>query len=53
MRLRSEIALTVSEVGKHYLGMPFGGRKLSGVGREESPDELLAFTELKAVNIEF
>jgi len=43
----------VNQVGKHYLGMPFGGRKLSGVGREESPDELLAFTELKAVNIEF
>jgi acyl-CoA reductase-like NAD-dependent aldehyde dehydrogenase len=31
--------------------MPFGGYKSSGIGREESLDELLSFTQLKSINI--
>jgi 2-formylbenzoate dehydrogenase len=36
---------------RHYWGMPFGGVKASGVGREESVDELLSYTETKAVTV--
>ncbi|MEU6700903.1 aldehyde dehydrogenase family protein [Pseudonocardia sp. NPDC046786] len=36
---------------RHFWGMPFGGTKSSGIGREESIEELLSYTELKAVNI--
>ncbi|WP_224404041.1 aldehyde dehydrogenase family protein [Pseudonocardia sp. ICBG1034] len=36
---------------RHFWGMPFGGTKSSGVGREESVEELLSYTELKAVNV--
>jgi acyl-CoA reductase-like NAD-dependent aldehyde dehydrogenase len=41
----------VNGVGTHYHGVPYGGYKNSGVGREESIDELLGYTQLKAVNI--
>lgn len=37
----------------HFLGAPFGGYKRSGLGREESIDELLACTQLKNVNVSF
>ena len=36
---------------RHFWGMPFGGTKSSGVGREESVEELLSFTQIKAVNV--
>lgn len=36
---------------RHYWGLPFGGVKASGVGREESVDELLSYTETKAVTV--
>jgi 2-formylbenzoate dehydrogenase len=36
---------------RHYWGMPFGGVKASGVGREESVDELLSYTQTKAVTV--
>jgi acyl-CoA reductase-like NAD-dependent aldehyde dehydrogenase len=35
----------------HFTGVPFGGVKLSGIGREENLDELLSYTQLKAVNV--
>jgi betaine-aldehyde dehydrogenase len=38
-------------VGPHYVGVPYGGMKNSGVGREEGIEELLSYTELKAINI--
>lgn len=41
----------VNQVGRHFLGVPFGGWKQSGQGREESLDELLSFTQIKSVNI--
>ena len=41
----------VNEVGRHFLGAPFGGYKSSGLGREECLDELLAFTQEKNIHI--
>jgi len=41
----------VNETGKHFAGVPFGGYKQSGIGREESIEELLAFTQLKNIHI--
>jgi acyl-CoA reductase-like NAD-dependent aldehyde dehydrogenase len=37
----------VNNAGPHFLGTPFGGAKLSGLGREESIEELFTFTETK------
>ena len=34
-----------------YLGAPYGGWKQSGIGREESLDELLSYTQIKNVNV--
>ncbi|MGH6816235.1 MAG: aldehyde dehydrogenase family protein [Hyphomicrobiaceae bacterium] len=41
----------VNEVGKHFLGAPFGGVKQSGIGREECFEEMLAFTQEKNIHI--
>lgn len=41
----------VNQVGRHFLGVPFGGVKESGHGREEGLDELLSFTQTKSVNV--
>lgn len=41
----------VNCVGPHYPGVPYGGMKNSGVGREEGIEELLSYTELKSYNI--
>ena len=41
----------INGVGNHYHGVPYGGYKNSGVGREESIDELIGYTQLKAINI--
>ena len=35
----------------HFKGMPFGGFKNSGIGREEGIEELLSYTEEKAIHI--
>jgi acyl-CoA reductase-like NAD-dependent aldehyde dehydrogenase len=43
----------VNNVGRHYPGAPYGGVKDSGVGREESQDELVSYTQTKNVNIRF
>jgi betaine-aldehyde dehydrogenase len=34
-----------------YLGAPYGGWKQSGLGREESLDELLSYTQIKNINL--
>ncbi len=41
----------VNNTSMHFPGAPFGGFKQSGIGREESMEELLEFTQLKNVNI--
>ncbi|KIY02920.1 uncharacterized protein Z520_01385 [Fonsecaea multimorphosa CBS 102226] len=43
--------LWINHVSKHYMGVPFGGAKESGVGKEESVEELLSFTHIKSVNV--
>jgi acyl-CoA reductase-like NAD-dependent aldehyde dehydrogenase len=35
---------------RHFLGVPFGGYKQSGIGREESVEELLSYVQIKAIN---
>jgi betaine-aldehyde dehydrogenase len=41
----------VNEVGRHFLGAPFGGVKQSGFGREECLEEMLGFTAEKNIHI--
>ena len=41
----------VNQTSTHFLGAPFGGFKQSGLGREESIDEMLDCTQLKNVNV--
>jgi betaine-aldehyde dehydrogenase len=41
----------INEVGKHFLGAPFGGVKQSGFGREECIEEMLAFTQEKNIHV--
>lgn len=41
----------VNGSSRHYWGLPFGGMKSSGVGREESVEELLSYTQIKAVTV--
>ncbi|WP_082546883.1 MULTISPECIES: aldehyde dehydrogenase family protein [Rhizobium/Agrobacterium group] len=43
----------VNEVSRHFLGAPFGGVKLSGLGREECLAELLSFTREKNIHIRY
>ncbi|HSS70190.1 MAG TPA: aldehyde dehydrogenase family protein [Casimicrobiaceae bacterium] len=41
----------INEVGRHFLGAPFGGVAQSGFGREECLEELLAFTQEKNIHM--
>jgi betaine-aldehyde dehydrogenase len=41
----------INEVGKHFLGAPFGGVKQSGLGREECFEEMLSFTQEKNIHL--
>jgi 2-formylbenzoate dehydrogenase len=41
----------VNGASQHFPGVPYGGVKASGVGREESVEELLSFTQTKAVTV--
>ena len=41
----------VNGVGTHFRGVPYGGFKNSGVGREEGISELLSYTEEKVINL--
>jgi betaine-aldehyde dehydrogenase len=43
----------INDAASHYVGVPFGGYKQSGYGREESIEELYACTQLKNVNLTF
>jgi len=41
----------INGTGRHYLGTGFSGWKNSGLGREECLEELLSYTQTKAVHI--
>jgi len=41
----------LNDAASHYVGAPFGGYKQSGIGREESIEELHEFTQMKTVKI--
>ena len=41
----------INGAATHHVGVPFGGVKQSGIGREESIEELLACTQIKNVNV--
>ena len=41
----------INNASTHHVGVPFGGYKQSGIGREESIDELLACTQIKNVSV--
>lgn len=43
----------VNEVSRHILGVPFGGVKDSGLGREEDLEELYSYTQPKNVHVNF
>jgi 2-formylbenzoate dehydrogenase len=43
----------VNDSSRHFPGVPFGGFKESGVGTEESFEELESYTQLKNVNVRF
>jgi betaine-aldehyde dehydrogenase len=53
-RLASKVEagyIWIDGASTHHVGVPFGGYKQSGLGREESIEELLACTQLKNVNV--
>jgi betaine-aldehyde dehydrogenase len=41
----------VNNASTHYYGVPFGGYKQSGLGREESIEELYDNTQIKNINV--
>jgi betaine-aldehyde dehydrogenase len=41
----------INNASTHHVGIPFGGYKQSGQGREESIEEMLACTQLKNVSV--
>jgi betaine-aldehyde dehydrogenase len=41
----------INSTSRHFPGVPFGGYKESGVGREEGLEEVLGFTQTKSVNL--
>jgi acyl-CoA reductase-like NAD-dependent aldehyde dehydrogenase len=43
--------LWINGFSAHYLGVPFGGMKNSGVGREEGIEEMFSYTESKTINV--
>lgn len=43
----------VNDSAKHFLNVPYGGVKASGMGREESMEELVGYTELKTINVTY
>jgi len=54
LRLASRVEagyVWINGASTHHVGVPFGGYKQSGVGREESIEELLACTQIKNVNV--
>jgi acyl-CoA reductase-like NAD-dependent aldehyde dehydrogenase len=46
-------ATSAGSASRNYVGTPFGGLKSPGIGREECVEELLSFTETKAVHLAY
>lgn len=44
--------LWINTCSRHFAGLPFGGVKDSGIGSEESTEELHSFTQSKAVTVQ-
>ena len=40
----------INDSSTHYIGAPFGGTKNSGLGREESTEELLSYLETRVIH---
>jgi acyl-CoA reductase-like NAD-dependent aldehyde dehydrogenase len=40
----------INTASRHFAGLPFGGMKDSGLGREEAEEEVRSFTQTKAVS---
>lgn len=54
LRLASQVQagyVWINDAATHFTGVPFGGQKASGIGREESVEELQSYTQLKSINI--
>lgn len=43
----------INDTSTHYWGTPFGGTKESGLGREESIEELASYLEQKVTHVKF
>jgi len=43
--------VTINGSSMHFIGLPFGGVKNSGLGGEEALEELLSYTQAKSVHI--
>ncbi len=41
----------INGAGPHFQGLPYGGWKGSGVGRDESLEELLSYTQSKSITV--
>jgi len=41
----------INECSAHSMGAPFGGYKMSGLGREECKEEMFEFTNIKNINV--
>ena len=41
----------INTAGQHFVGTPFGGWKDSGLGGEECLEELLSYSQVKAVHV--
>jgi betaine-aldehyde dehydrogenase len=53
-RLAQEIEagfIWINDSSRHFAGVPFGGMKHSGMGREETLGDLLSYTQLKSINV--
>lgn len=53
-RLAQEIEagfIWINDSSRHFQGVPFGGYKQSGLGREECLAELLSYTQIKSINV--
>jgi acyl-CoA reductase-like NAD-dependent aldehyde dehydrogenase len=50
MRAIQAGTIWINTAGQHFVGTPFGGWKDSGVGGEECLEELLSYSQIKAVH---